>query len=389
MKNIKTLTSLIVAGSLFLSSIGNAIACTSLVYTDAQGRAYVGRTMEFVGVQPDHLTYFPKGSQFSSTTPDGKQGIAFSSKYAIFSSSIKKGLVPGDKSETVIDAMNDQGLVFSMQSLGGNSSPDVSKAPQDKILSLVDFGPWTLGNFASVAQVKKAIENNEVEIWLPTVPFLGKGAFPVHIALYDKTGAGIVVEWIGGKTTVYDNPVGVMTNNPPFPWHVQNMSNYAYLTNVDKNSGKFNNLKVNAFDGGGNMANLPSVETSPGRFVKAAYYSTFAEKAATPDQAVYTLGHIMNNFDRPKNISIDLPSDMPGGERDMTSVKGAKAASEVTLWTTMRDTNRNLFYIRTIDSINFSMFDLNKLSSLKSVKKVSFEALNANPNVDGTSLFLR
>lgn len=385
----KPIATWLTAASLTFTSIGNAIACTSLVYTDTQGRAYVGRTMEFVGVQPDHLTYFPKGSQFSSTTPDGKQGAIFSSKYGIFSTSIKKGLVPGDKQETVIDAMNDQGLVFSMQSLGGNSSPDVSRAPQGKILSLVDFGPWVLGNFSTVTQVKKALENKEVEIWLPTVPYLGAGAFPVHIALYDKSGAGIVLEWTGGKTNIFDNPVGVMTNNPPFPWHIQNMSNYAYLTNVDKNSGKFNNLKVNAFDGGGNMAGLPSIETSPGRFVKAAYYSTFAEKASSPAQSIVTLSHIMNNFDRPKNISVDLPSDMPGGERDMTSVKGAKSSSEVTLWTTMRDTTQNLFYIRTIDSINYSMFDMNKLSSLKNVTKVSFDTLNANPNVDGTSLFLK
>jgi choloylglycine hydrolase len=385
----KSIFTLLTAASIALSSIGNAIACTSLVYTDLQGRAYVGRTMEFVGVQPDHLTYFPKGSKFSSTTPDGKQGITFSSKYAIFSTSIKKGLVPGDKQETLIDAMNDQGLVFSLQSLGGNSSPDVSRAPQDKILSLADFGPWVLGGFSNVAQVKKALENKEVEIWLPVVAYLGEGAFPIHIALYDKTGAGIVLEWTGGKTNIYDNPVGVMTNNPPFPWHIQNMSNYAYLTNVDKNTGKFNNLKVSAFDGGGNMAGLPSVETSPGRFVKAAYYSTFAEKASTPEQAIITLSHIINNFDRPKNISIDLPKDMPGGERDMTNAKGVKSSSEVTLWTTMRDTHRNLFYIRTINSINFSMFDINKLSTLKGVTKVSFDTLNANPNVDGTSLFLK
>jgi choloylglycine hydrolase len=388
MKN-KRIVGLLTAASLIIASIGNAMACTSLVYTDANGRAYVGRTMEFVGVQPDHLTYFPKDTPFSSTTPDGKQGIAFTSKYGIFSTSIKKGLVPGDKKETVIDAMNDQGLVFSIQSLGGNGSPDVSLAPQNKVLSAVDFGPWALGNFATVAQVKRAVETKEVEIWLPSVPFLGDGPFPVHYALYDKTGAGIVIEWIGGKTTVYDNPIGVMTNNPPFPWHLQNMSNYTNLTNIDKNSAKFNNFTVSSFDGGSNLANLPSVETSAGRFVKAAYYSTFAEKATTPDQSIFMLSHIMNNFDRPKNISIDLPSDMPGGERSMIPTKGAKSASEITLWTTMRDTSRNLFFIRTIDSINYSMFDMNKLNTLKSVTKVSFETLNANPNVDGTSLFLK
>lgn len=378
----------LLAAVVVTTSISNAAACTLLLYTDAKGRAYTGRTMEFVGETPNRLTYYPTGTRFESVTPDGKQGATFNSKYAIFAVTVF-GILPNQKQDSFHEAMNDQGLTFTTNSLGGNISPNVTQVPQGKILSAVDLGAWALGNFQTVAQVKQALENKEVEVWLPNIPFLGAGDTPLHFGLFDRSGAGIVIEWTTGKTTVYDNPVGVMTNNPPFPWHLQNMSNYAYLTNVDKNSGKFNNLSVSAFDSGGNLANLPSAQTSPGRFVKAAYYATYVEKAKTPDQAILNLSHVMNNFDRPKNISIDLPNDMPGGERTMTAPKNQKSSSEVTSWTVLRDLSQNHFYIRTINSLNFSRFDINKLSALKETKVVSMKALNANSALDGTDLFLK
>ena len=386
---LKPLGSIFLSIILIASSIRNAIACTTLLYTDANGKAYVGKSMEFSAAEPDHLTYYPVGTHFASVTPDAKPGLAFNTKFSILSTSAKKGIIPNDSHETLLDAMNDQGLTLSMQSLGGNKSPDVSRAPQDKIISGADFGAWALGNFTTVAQVKRAIENKEVEFWLPTAPILGPSPFPVHYALFDRSGDGIVIEWASGKTEVYDNPVGVMTNNPPFPWHLQNMNNFSYLTNIDKNSAKFNKLSVASFDGGANMAGLPGLETSAGRFVKAAYYSTFAEKSSTPEEAILTLGHVMNNFDRPRNISVDLAKDMPGGERNMNLGVGPKGVSEVTIFMILRDLSQNHYYIRTYGALNYTKFDMSKLSGLKEVKSVSFKALNANTNLDGTNLFLR
>ena len=378
----------LLAGVVTAVSINSASACTLLLYTDAKGRAYTGRTNEFVGETPNRLTYYPSGTRFESVAPDGKRGATFNSKYGIFAVTVF-GILPTQKQDSFHEAMNDQGLTFTTNSLGGNISPDVKHAPQGKILSAIDLGAWALSNFQTVAQVKQALENKDVEIWLPNIPFLGAGDTPLHFGLFDRSGAGIVIEWTTGKTTVYDNPVGVMTNNPPFPWHLQNMSNYAYLTNVDKNSGKFNNLSVSSFDGGGNMANLPSSQTSSGRFVRAAYYATFVDKAKTPEQAILNLSHVMNNFDRPQNVSIDLPNDMPGGERSMTAPKNQKSSSEVTNWTVLRDLSQNQFYIRTINSLNYSKFDINKLSILKETKVVSMNALNANSSLDGTALFLQ
>lgn len=384
---LKTLSGIFISAMLIASSITNAFACTALVYLDAKGRAYTGRTLEFVGMLPNHIAYYPAGTHMESFTPGAKKGVAFDTKYAIFAVTAS-GVMGTTKRDILHEAVNNQGLAFSTNSLGGNISPDVSKVPDGKILSSTDLGTWALGNFQTVAQVKKAIENKEVEIWLPSMPMLGTEPAPVHFGLWDRSGAGIVIEWTTGQTTVYDNPVGVMTNNPAFPWHLENMKNYAYLTNIDKNRGQFNNLKVASFDSGGNMANLPGNEQSSGRFVKAAYYSQFAYKGKTPEESILTLSHVMNNFDRPMNISADLVTDLPGGERSMVS-GSTKSSSEVTLWTAIRDLSQNHFYLRTINSLNYSKFDINKLSALKQTKVIPIEVLNANTNLDATDLMLK
>jgi penicillin V acylase-like amidase (Ntn superfamily) len=163
------------------------------------------------------------------------------------------------------------------------------------------------------------------------------------------------------------------------------MNNYAYLTNIDKNTGQFNKLKVASTDSGGNMANLPSAETSVGRFVKAAYYSNFAHKANTPDQAVKTLSHVMNNFDRPKDISADLPGTASKAE----AFAANKISSESTYFTTMNDLSRGYFYLRTINSINFAKFDVKKLAALKQTKVITFDTVNAFGRLDATELFLK
>ncbi|MFW9611745.1 MAG: linear amide C-N hydrolase [Fluviibacter sp.] len=385
---LKRVSKILLSTALVASSITHAAACTVLLYTDAKGRAYTGRTLEFIGSPPNQMVYYPAGTRMESISPNGQAAKTFNTKHAIFAVTVT-GVTPNAKQDSLHEAINDQGLTFTTNSLGGNISPNVHQVPQEKILSGLDLGVWALGNFENVAQVKRALENNEVEIWLPVVPILGNDPMPLHFGLFDRSGAGIVIEWIDGKTTVYDNPVGVMTNNPPFPWHLQNMSNFAHLTNVDKNHGQFNRLKVSSFDSGSALDNVPSIQTSPGRFVKAAFYANYAEKAKTPEQAILTLSHVMNNFDRPKNITVDVSPDLPGGERDLSNTKGSKSSSEVTDWTVLRDLSQNHFYIRTINSLNYSKFDLNKLSALKETKVISMKALDANTNLDGTHLFLQ
>jgi penicillin V acylase-like amidase (Ntn superfamily) len=336
-------------------------ACTTILVTDTSGRAYHGRTLEFSVILPMDMTYFPAGTKVISSTPAGNQGLTFDTKYPILGMSYP--VLPSAKQVTFVEGINDQGVSFSANWLTGTDSPAVSQ-DDARILAASDFGAWVLGNFKSVEEVKEAMGNGQPEIWVPASPLDPKAPLPLHYAINDKTGNSIVVEFTDGKLNLYDNPVGVLTNGPDFPWHLKNLQNYTF-TNVDKNTGQLGKLKLATQDGGIALTALPSAETSQGRFVKAAFYANYVRKAKTPDEAVVTLAHLMNNFDRP----YDLTVDEAGGTGD--GVRSSSTSSEVTTWTTLQDLSRNLLYFRSIEAMNWAVIDMGKLKDVKQIKTVS------------------
>lgn len=356
----KLVPALLVIAALLLQ-VPAAQACTTILVTDASGRAYHGRTLEFSVLLPMDMTYFPAGTKVVSSTPDGNQGLSFDTKYPILGMSYP--VLPSAKQVAFVEGINDQGVSFSANWLNGTESPAVGQ-DDARILAASDFGAWVLGNFKSVEEVKEAMGNGQTEIWVPVTPIDSEAPLPLHYAINDKTGNSIVVEFTNGKANVYDNPVGVLTNGPEFPWHLKNLQNYTF-TNVDKNTGQLGKLQLATQDGGIALTALPSAMTSQGRFVKAAFYANYVRKAKTPDEAVVTLAHLMNNFDRP----YDLTVDEAGGSGD--GVRGSGTSSEVTVWTTLQDLSRNLLYFRSINAMNWSVVDMSKLKDVKEVKSVS------------------
>lgn len=353
--------------------------CTVFNYIDANGIGYQARTHEDPAFYPEALTYFPAGTTIESVTPQGKPGLTFQTKHAILSVVIH-GLVANEKQDSLLEGVNDQGMTFTCNLLKNTTTPVITSA-DSKVLSAADLGAWALGNFGTVAEVKQALESGAVDIWVASTPRFNNVISPVHYALFDKTGAGIVIEPTDNKIQVYDNPVGALTNDPPFPWHLTNMRNYAHLSNVDKNTAQFNRLKVTAFDPGLATETLPSGHTSPARFVRAAYYSAFAKKATTPREAVLTLAHMINNFDRVANITLDLPDGSGVGAADAPS-------TEITLFSSFNDLVQNHFYIRTVNAMNFTRFDMRKLAGLTSVKTITLPSIDAVDGGDGTHLLL-
>ena len=375
---VKNLIGLVTAASLVASSIGNAIACTTLMVMDQKGNAYHGRTNEFSGLLPEGLTYFPAGTKIESVAPSGKQGLTFNTKYAILGVSIN--VVPNAKQTTLFDGANDQGLSFSGNWLTNSNSPPTGN-DASKILSSADFGSWVLGNFKNVDEVKAALLSDKTEFWLPPLPSMGNLPVPLHYAIFDKKGGALVVQFINGKKNVYDNPVNALTNGPEFPWHLANLSNYTF-TNVDKNTGQLGKLKLATQDAGIALTALPSAETSQGRFVKASFYANYVRKAKTPDDAVITLGHIMNNFDRPMDLTVDGAGGTGDGVRSLTT------SSEITAFTTMYDGSRNLMYMRTYNAMNWSVIDMNKLKDVNKIKTVSIYDINKS-GADSFNLFYK
>jgi len=354
--------------------------CTSLGYKDAAGNAYFGRTLELTTDLPYQLAYFPAGFGFVSQV-EGHPPLRLESRHGFLSITMPDR-VPSAEAPLgiadlkVLEGLNDQGLTFSLLSYptaGGQQKPiDAGRA----ILSASDLGAWALGQFATVAQLKAALQDQPV--MLQALALLGGVVSPFHYVVHDATGASFVIEFDNGTMSTYDNPVGVMTNGPRFDWHLTNLNNYTFLSNVDRSSAVFGTYKAVQPDSGIATAGLPASNTSVGRFVRAVYYAQYTEKAATPDLALRTLGHIMNNFDRPKGVTIDYP-EAGGGHLEVQGLAQDDAeeyATEFTCWTSLSDLGRKLFLVRDYQSLNFTAFDLSALADLQHPVTASLTAFS-------------
>jgi choloylglycine hydrolase len=356
--------------------------CTALMVSDTHGVAYSGKTMEYSGPLPMEMTYMPAGTRIVSVAPDGADGASFITKHAILGGAMPASYLPGAHQCAMIEAANDKGLSISTNQLNNSRTPDDVGSDRTKQLASSDFATWLLGGFASVKEAKAALVGGAIKIWLPKIPFSGNVPMPEHYILFDKAGDGIVIEFLGGSMQVHDNPVGVATNGPSFSWHLENLNNYAFLSNLDRNDGQFGKLKVRAEDCGNALSGLPSTQISSGRFVKAAYYTTYVRKAKTPEEAVVTLAHILNNFDRPYNLAEDPPG--AGGDGPAMS----EVSTETTTFTWMNDKARNRYYLRTIDQMNFATFEIDKLAGVKTLITVPFSQVT-DSTLDGTALMLK
>lgn len=354
------------------------LACTALLFRDASGGAYAGRTMELSMELPYVVASIPAGHEFSSAV-DGHDPLSFQTKYNIFAIAVPNGSVADLK---IVEGLNEQGLTFSVLAYAGTSGPAANAVKTKALLAAIDLGAWVLGLYANVAEVKAALAEN-VAIPTALAPLHGVET-PFHFVVHDRSGKSLVIEFSEQKQNVYDNPVGVMTNGPEFPWHLTNLNNYTFLNNMDQSTGKFGDLQVTQPDSGIATAGLPSSNTSVGRFVRAAYYANFAEKTV-PEKTIGVLGHVMNNFDRPRGITID-PKQSGGLEIDGMPADAHDYKSEYTSWTVLGDLTKNELYIRTYDSINFIKFDLNQLFAQAQFKVAPLDKISQIETLDATDV---
>jgi len=351
--------------------------CTSLTYSDANGNVYFGRTLELQMELPYQLVFVPAGQTFRSEVED-HPALEYTSQFDILVVTMPDRIPDAGEQLTpedlkALEGMNEEGLTFSLLAYPSVEGAQHQVDQTQAVLSAIDLGSWALGQFGTVADVKAALANQPV--LLEPLQMLGGAEPPVHFVLHDRTGASIVIEWHEGEQTVYDNPVGVMTNGPQFSWHLTNLNNYTHLSNLDQPTATFGSFEASQPDSGIATAGLPSSNTSVGRFVRAAYYAQFAEKVSDPDQAVATLAHIMNNFDRPRGITLDARG---GGEGDAISRMASgdsEYTTEYTSWTTLADLERGQMYLRAYDGLNYAMFDLGALGAADGIRVMPVAAL--------------
>ncbi|OZI74533.1 linear amide C-N hydrolase [Bordetella genomosp. 12] len=381
--NLKaTLQRTVVATALAMLVPSLGQACTSLLYTDGKGASYAGRTLELAMELPYQVAYFPVSTSFGSKA-DNHHVLDFKTKNAFVSIGVPD---PVNGQFKALQGVNDKGLTFSLLAFPNADGPANAASQTTAVLAAIDLGTWTLSQFNTVAEVKAALEKQPVLV----TSLLPKGQLktPFHYALHDASGKSIVIEYSGGAQHVYDNPVGVMTNGPTFPWHMTNLDNYSFLSNKDQSSWQINGKTFQQPDTGIATAGLPASNTSVGRFVRAVYYSHFAEKVDSPDKALLTLAHIMNNFDRPRGITVDKSETQSIAGIPVPPVAGEPGySSEYTSWTTLTDLNKHQMLVRTYANMNYVRFDLNTLAQSKAVKQVPLASISADVT-DGSKVLL-
>ena len=168
---------------------------------------------------------------------------------------------------------------------------------------------------------------------------------PVHFFVADRSGKSIVIEPIGGALIVHDAPLGVVTNAPPYDWHMTHLRNYLNLTVEEIDQVQLGDVTLTALSSGNGLKGLPGDFTSPSRLVRAAIFSASAEPTATAAEAVLQAFHILNQF------------DLPPGSVKINAV-GGTPVTEYTEWTSAADLTNRRWYFRTFEDQAIRVVDL-------------------------------
>ena len=357
---VKPLLNLIIPSLLLMPLSGQA--CSSLAITNSTGHVFHGRTLELSEDLPSWLTYYPKGTAFQKKAPDGSNAASYQALYPILS--VTTNIYQDGDDHNMLEGVNGAGLSFSANMVPEANLTPLAKEEYKESIPVTSIGEWALASFATVDEVRDAV--NKGHFWSPILERLGGVKSPFHFAFYDKKGGSIVVEALNGKFTVYDNPTKVMTNGPDFPWHLKNLNNYTQLTNKDRSEATLGNLTLVQPDSGIATEALPSSDTSVGRFIRGVYYTTYAPVTNSTGDSFNVLAHIMNRFDRMKNIT----TDTLGGE---STLRTGKTMSEYTVWTALTDLSDGIMLIRGYKDIGYKKFSL---QSFLDVRKPVFEKIN-------------
>ena len=325
-----------------------ADACTSLVLNGNDGGRVYGRTMEFGIPLHSQVMKMPRGYANQGIGPDGTagKGKGWNSKYAVIGANVF-GL------PFYVDGLNEAGLAGGLLNAPNTALyQDVPAGQEGNSIAPQQLLTYVLTNFATVEEVRQALPN----IYVSNAPMKEWGGTPkARMTLHDAQGGSLVVEYLGGRLVMTDNVIGVMTNDPPFAWHLANIGNYANLGGLDKKPLTVKGTVFPPASSGNGLHGIPGSMLSSDRFVRAALYVINTPTDATTDVQRGRAWHILNNFDIPfGSIYLDASSGYGGGAN----------AYEFTEWTVVADLKNRTYSIRSFENpgvltFDFKGFDLN------------------------------
>jgi len=338
----KVVSAVAVAAMLLSGVVQSVQACTGITVIAVDGTIVHARTMEFAIDIHSDVIVVPRGYARTGTTPDGKEGLKWKSKYASAGAN-------GVGFPLIFDGLNEKGLAAGLFYFPTSAKyMPYTAADAGRTLAPWEVGSWMLENFANVEEVRANIGN----VVVPAVVYKQWGFAPeVHFIVQDAAGESIVLEYVGGKLNVHDNPLGVLTNSPAFDWHMTNLRNYVNFSMTNAAPVKVGSVTLKPFGQGSGMLGMPGDFTPPSRFVRAVAFSQSVFPSKTGDDAVLEAFHVLNQFDIPKGAAREHEKDEHGN-----------VLADYTIWTSASDLKTKRFYFRTYENSQIRVVDLMKMN---------------------------
>ena len=238
------------------------------------------------------------------------------------------------------DATNEKGLSIAALNFPQNAHYKPFCEGKDNITPF-ELIPWILAQCATVSEAERLLEQINIlnENFNDELPLS-----PLHWIISDKERS-ITLESVKAGIKVYDNFVGVLTNNPTFDYQLFNLNNYMALTSgTPQNTFALdNNLQLKTYSRGMGAMGLPGDYSSMSRFVRAIFVKMNSVSGNSENESVCHFFHILQSVAMPRGC-------VKVGENDYA----------VTIYSSCCNTDRRIYYYTTYNNNQINAIDMHK-----------------------------
>ena len=302
--------------------------CTAITYKTKD--TYFGRTLDLEYCYREEVVITPRHFPFSF-----RNGVKMDSHFAIIGMATVAEGYP-----LYYEAANEQGLAMAGLNFPGNAHYFPENDGKDNIAPF-EFILWILGQCRSLSEAREKLSsinlcNFHFSEALPLSP--------LHWMIAD-TKEAIVVESVAEGLKIYENPIGVLTNNPPFPYHMTHLADFLNLTREEPES-RCGLPGITPYSRGMGAMGLPGDISSASRFVRAAFVKCNSVSGDREAESVSQFFHILGSVAQVRGCA-----RMPDGRY------------EITRYTSCINLNQGIYYYSTyenpgISAVAFSGSDL-------------------------------
>lgn len=236
------------------------------------------------------------------------------------------------------DGINEKGLAMAGLNFVGYADYKTPAEGKDNVASF-EFIPWILAQCASVSEAKALLDklNLTDTAFSQTLP-----PAQLHWIIADRQEA-ITVECVKEGIRVYPNPVGILTNNPPFDEQMFQLNNFMHLSPKTPDNHFSDRLPLHAYSRGMGAMGLPGDLSSQSRFVRGAFVKMNSVSGTSEAESVSQFFHILGSVAQPRGCC-----DVGNGK------------FETTIYTSCCNVSKGIYYYTTYDNHQITAVNMHK-----------------------------